>query len=116
VTTARLIASAPLRLRALPWLLLVYAAGSLWHFGHNGAFLHHYPNLPLSWSPQQVYAAGAGLALLGLCGYLMYRRGLTLPGLSLLTLVCRGWLRRAAALHARPVRAPHRGHESHHLY
>jgi hypothetical protein len=86
VTTARLIASTALQLRAMPWLLLAYAAASLWHFGHNGAFLHHYPNLPLTWSPQQVYAAGAGLTLLGLCGYLLYRSGKTLAGLALLML------------------------------
>jgi hypothetical protein len=73
-------------LRALPWLLLAYAAASLWHFGHNGAFLHHYPNLPATWSPQEVYAAGALLTLAGLGGFLMYRAGWVLPGLTVLML------------------------------
>lgn len=76
----------PLSLRALPWLLLAYAAASLWHFGHNGAFLGHYPNLPASWSPRDVYAAGGLLTLLGLGGFLMYRAGRVLCGLSLLML------------------------------
>lgn len=70
----------------MPWLLLAYAAASLWHFVHNGAYLQHYPNLPPTWLPRDVYAAGAGLALLGLYGYLLYRRGLKVPGLSLLML------------------------------
>jgi hypothetical protein len=76
----------PLVLRALPWLLLAHAAASLWHFAHNGAFLHHYPNLPASWSPQEVYAAGGLLTLLGLAGFLLYRAGWVLPGLALLVL------------------------------
>lgn len=76
----------PLALRLLPWLLLAYAAASLWHFVHNGTFLHHYPNLPASWSPQEVYAAGGLLTSFGLGGFLLYRAGWVLPGLSLLML------------------------------
>lgn len=76
----------PLAVRLLPWLLLAYAAASLWHFAHNGAFLHHYPNLPARWSPQQVYAAGGLLTLLGLGGFLMFRAGWMISGLALLML------------------------------
>jgi hypothetical protein len=72
--------------RLLPWLLVSYAAASLWHFVHNGAYLHHYPNLPATWSPTEVYVAGCLLAILGLCGYLLYRAGRVAGGLALLML------------------------------
>lgn len=72
--------------RALPWLLVAYAAASLWHFVHNGAYLQHYPNLPATWSPLEVYVAGCLLTMVGLCGYLLYRAGRLVGGLSVLVL------------------------------
>ena len=82
-------------LRALPWLLGLYAAATLAHFAHNGVYLHDYPNLPPQWSPAEVYAAWGVLSLLGLCGYLLYRtrqRGLGLALLAVYALAGFGGL------------------------
>ena len=39
-----------LRFKALPFLLLIYAAASLAHFIHNAEFLTDYPGMPASWT------------------------------------------------------------------
>jgi len=70
--------------RALPWLVLLYAAASLVHFAHNAEYLHAYPNLP-PWSRGEVYAAWCAVSAAGLCGFLAYRAGRPL-GLPLLGL------------------------------
>lgn len=70
--------------RALPWLLVLYAAASLVHFTHNAEFLHDYPNLP-AWSRGEVYAAWCAVSVAGLLGYLGYRSGRRF-GLPLLAL------------------------------
>lgn len=59
--------------KALPVLLLVYAAASFAHFAHNAEFLADYPNLP-SWLTRfQVYGVWFAVAALGLFGYLLLR-------------------------------------------
>ena len=70
--------------RALPWLLLLYGATSLLHFAHNAEYLADYPNLPAWFSRPSVYGVWSGIFVLGLCGYLLYRRGHTAIGLALL--------------------------------
>ena len=72
--------------RALPWLLLFYAAASLLHFTHNAEYLAQYPNLPASWSRADVYAAWFAVTVPGIVGYLLYRRGHRRVGLTLLSL------------------------------
>ena len=72
--------------RALPWLLVLYAAASLLHFAHNAEYLAQYPNLPASWSRGDVYLAWCCLTILGVVGYLLYVRGNRTVGLTLLTL------------------------------
>ena len=71
---------------ALPWLLLLYCAASLLHFVHNATYLADYPNLPAWISQASVYGVWGGLLVLGLGGYLLYRRGHTVLGLALLAL------------------------------
>lgn len=68
---------------ALPRLFLVYAAVSLLHFAHNAAYLASYPNLPASWSAEDVYLAWCGITGLGALGLLMWQRGRR-KGLALL--------------------------------
>jgi hypothetical protein len=70
--------------RALPWLLLWYCATSLLHFVHNAEYLAAYPGLPAWISRASVYGVWGGLFVLGLSGYLLYRRGHLLIGLALL--------------------------------
>jgi hypothetical protein len=70
--------------RALPWLLLVYAAASLLHFAHNAELLAEYPNLPSWLTRGQVYAAWVCVTATGLVGYLLYRTGGVWSGLALL--------------------------------
>jgi hypothetical protein len=69
---------------ALGWLLLVYAATSLLHFAHNAAYLADYPNLPPWLSRADVYLAWCAAALLGVTGYVLYRRAYRRLGLLLL--------------------------------
>ncbi len=71
--------------RALGWLLLIYAATSLLHFSHNAAYLTDYPNLPPWLSRTDVYLAWCAAALLGVSGYVLYRRAHRRLGLLLLT-------------------------------
>lgn len=70
--------------RALPWLLLLYAAASLFHFVHNAEYLAQYPNLPASWSRAGVYIAWCCVTAPGVIGYFLYRRGYSDVGLTLL--------------------------------
>jgi hypothetical protein len=70
----------------LPWLLVVYAAASLLHFAHNAEHLAQYPNLPASWSRNDVYVAWCCVTLPGVAGYVLYRRGSRRLGLALMSL------------------------------
>lgn len=65
-------------------LLVVYGAASLIHFTHNAEFLADYPNLPTSWSPAHVYLAWIAMTLVGVFGWVLRSRGLTLLGLFVL--------------------------------
>ena len=71
---------------ALPWLLIFYAAISLLHFMHNAEYLAQYPNLPVSWSRADIYAAWCAVTVPGIVGYVLYRRGHRRVGLTLLSL------------------------------
>jgi hypothetical protein len=79
-------AAPPSGRHALVALLLLYTAASLAHFAHNAERLAAYPNLPATLTRAGVYEAFAGLAVLGLTGLLLLRRGLALAGLLLLAL------------------------------
>jgi hypothetical protein len=72
--------------RALPWLLLVYAAASLLHFAHNAELLAEYPNLPSWLTRGQVYAAWVCVTATGIVGYLLYRTDRAWSGLALLAI------------------------------
>jgi hypothetical protein len=72
--------------RMMPWLLGVYALASLVHFTHNGEHLAQYPNLPASWTRADVYLAWCGVTTVGLSGYLLYRVGYRLVGLTVLVI------------------------------
>jgi len=72
--------------RALPPLLIFYAAASLLHFAHNAEYLAQYPNLPSSWSRADIYIAWCCVTTLGVVGYLLYRRGKRAVGLTFLAL------------------------------
>lgn len=69
---------------ALLAVLLAYAAASLLHFVHNAEFLDEYPNMPAGLSRGMIYAAWLGVTAIGMAGYLLLRRGLTLAGLAVL--------------------------------
>jgi hypothetical protein len=73
-------------MKALPVLLVVYAAASLLHFVHNAEFLADYPNMPGSITRPAVYWTWLGFAAIGLAGYLLLRRGQQATGLSLIAL------------------------------
>jgi len=70
----------------LTGLLLFYVAASFLHFAHNAEYLGDYPNLPAWITRTAVYLAWAGLALLGILGFVLYRKGRQLTGLLLLGL------------------------------
>jgi hypothetical protein len=70
--------------RLLGWLMLPYAAMSLLHFAHNAEYLADYPNLPAWLSRAHVYLAWCAVTLLGVTGYLIYRRAHRSLGLLLL--------------------------------
>jgi hypothetical protein len=69
---------------ALPVLLVAYAAASLLHFVHNAEFVDEYPNMPAGLSRGMIYAAWLGVTAIGMAGYLLFRRGLTLAGVAFL--------------------------------
>ena len=70
--------------RALPWLLGLYCAASLLHFVHNAENLADYPNLPAAITRTLVYATWGGVFLLGVAGFILFRRGHPTLGLALL--------------------------------
>ena len=70
----------------LPLLLLAYGAVSLLHRVHNAVFLDEYPNMPAWLTPAKVDAALLGVALLGLAGYALMRRGYQVAGLAVIAL------------------------------
>lgn len=72
--------------RVLGALLLLYCLASLIHFTHNAQFLSEYPNLPAWLTRFQVYAAWCCISAIGLVGYLVYRRGWRLSGLTVLAI------------------------------
>jgi len=72
--------------RALPCLLLLYCGASLLHFVHNAEYLVHYPNLPAWISRTSIYVAWGAIFVLGLAGYLLFRRSRTILGLMLLAI------------------------------
>jgi hypothetical protein len=94
--------------QALPWLVALYGAASLWHFAHNAEQLALYPNLPSSWTRVDVYLAWCVVTVLGIVGYAFYRRGNRPAGLLLLALY--GILGFAGLLHY--TRAPFAHHSS----
>ena len=67
-------------------LLLVYAAASLLHHAHNAAFLNDYPNMPAWLTPAGVYVAWLAVTVVGIVGYLLFRRGYRLAGLAAIAL------------------------------
>jgi len=67
-------------------LLLVYAAASLLHHAHNAAFLNDYPNMPAWLTPAGVYVAWLAVIVVGIVGYLLFRRGYRLAGLAAIAL------------------------------
>ena len=72
--------------RVLLALLLLYTAASLLHFVHNAEYLSDYPNLPAAFSRLLVYGVWCLIAAIGVCGYLLYRRGHARIGLAVLAL------------------------------
>lgn len=65
-------------------LLLLYGAASLIHFTHNAEFLRDYPNMPGWLSRSAVYAAWIAVTAIGICGYVLWRRGRQILGLSVI--------------------------------
>jgi hypothetical protein len=65
-------------------LVVSYLAASLLHFAHNAEYLSDYPNLPLWLTRLDIYLAWSGLAAICIAGYVLYRIGRELIGLSLL--------------------------------
>src|SRR5262245_28033274 len=76
--------TSPFAGRALLWLLLLYCGASLLHFAHNAEYLADYPDLPHWISRTSIYLAWAVIFMIGLCGYLLWRRERSVPGLILL--------------------------------
>jgi hypothetical protein len=75
--------SRPVAAALLIWLV-VYGAASLFHYAHNAEFLAEYPNMPAGLSRMAVYAAWLGVTTVGVIGYLVFRRGYRLAGLSVM--------------------------------
>ena len=75
------------RLCDLPKLLVALAVAyfltSLGHFSHNAEFICEYPNLPASLTSAKVYAAWAGITLVGVLGFLLIRKRFVVTGLLL---------------------------------
>ena len=70
--------------RVLPWLLLLYTAASFLHFWHNAEYVADYPNLPRWITEVSVYGTWLIVGLVGLSGYLLFRRRHTMIGLGML--------------------------------
>jgi hypothetical protein len=67
-------------------LLVLSLAASLIHFAHNAEFLSAYPGLPAWLTRSLVYFAWVGLAIIGVCGLVLYLRGRYFLGLLLIGL------------------------------
>jgi len=65
-------------------LLLLYGVASLIHFTHNAEFLGEYPNMPDWLSRPEVYLAWSAQSAIGVCGYVLWRRGRRVLGLSVI--------------------------------
>lgn len=72
--------------RVLPWLLLLYCGASALHFTHNAEYLAYYPNLPDWISRTSIYLAWCAIFVIGLSGYVLFRRSRTIVGLTLLAI------------------------------
>ena len=70
--------------RVLLGLILLYGAASLTHFTHNAEFLRDYPNMPSWISRAEIYIAWIIVAAIGISGYVVWRRGHAVVGLSLI--------------------------------
>ena len=70
--------------RLLVALLVLYGVTSLIHFTHNAEFLHEYPAMPGWLSRSHVYLAWVGQTAIGIFGYVLWRRGPDILGLSLI--------------------------------
>ena len=70
--------------RALPWLLSLYCAASFLHFWHNAEYVADYPNLPSWITGASVYATWLVISVVGLIGYVLFRRRHTTIGLFVL--------------------------------
>ena len=70
--------------RLLVALLVLYGVASLIHFTHNAEFLQEYPAMPGWLSRSRVYMAWIGQSAIGICGYVLWRRGHDILGLSLI--------------------------------
>ena len=66
--------------------MLLYGAASLAHFMHNAVYLAFYPNLPTWFTPLGVLASWLVIAVIGIVGYWLYRKGLTVVGLTAIAL------------------------------
>ena len=70
--------------KSLTGFALLYGFASFIHFTHNAEYLSDYPNLPDWFTRSQIYGAWLCIAAVGLIGYLLYRRGWRIPGLTVL--------------------------------
>ena len=70
--------------RLLIALLFLYGVASLIHFTHNAEFLREYPNMPGWLSRSQVYTVWIAQTAIGVCGYVLWRRGHDILGLSVI--------------------------------
>ena len=77
--------SAGTRRDGLFWCVIAYAVASLFHYSHNAEFLMAYPNLPSWLTRAEVYAAWAGVTVVGVAGYSLLTRGHRLAGMLTLT-------------------------------
>ncbi|MBS0366034.1 MAG: hypothetical protein JSR67_09450 [Proteobacteria bacterium] len=78
--------SAAHAVRLMPRMLLLYTAASLLHFWHNAQHLAQYPNLPATWTPAEVWLAWCAVTGVGALGYLLYRAGRRIAGLTILAI------------------------------
>ena len=70
----------------LLFLMLLYGAASLLHFGHNAVYLHEYPNLPEWLTSEAVWVSWCGIAAVGALGYWLYVRVSRWAGLATISL------------------------------
>jgi hypothetical protein len=78
--------------KVVVWLAVLYTVASFLHFTHNAEFLDEYPNLPGWISRSSVYITWAGIAVIGVVGYALFRHGREVSGLVVLALyACLGF-------------------------